>query len=236
MLIAVHLAMLCVMVILRRQWVEKERLIYPIMQMNLEMTQVPDRGRLLPSILRNRILWLGFAVPMIICTLQALAAYSPVFPRFRPHLPIPILGAFVSFSTIGFFFLVQREIAFGLWVFSLLNTLQTQLYNLTGWGTEPEAAVSYWSYGIPSIVHQSMGAMLVLVLGGLWVAREHLIRVFRKAFAGAPEVGDDNEIISYRGAVIGLLISVGVMLLWLIQVGCRCSGPSSFYSSPLLSI
>ena len=51
-----------------------------------------------------------------------------------------------------------------------------------------------WSYGHASLVHQGMGAMIVLVLGGLWEGREHLQQVFRKAFARAPDVDDGDEI------------------------------------------
>ena len=87
-----------------------------------------------------------------------------------------------------------------------------------------EPAVSVWSYGMHSLVHQSMGASIVLVLGGLWVGREHLRRVFRKAFAGAPDVDDSDEILSYRSAVFGLLSGLAVMVYWMTAIGVSLFG------------
>ena len=228
MILAVHVTMLCLLVILRRQWVERERLIYPIMQLNLELTGEVEKGRRLPRILRNGSLWVGFTVPMIVSSIKGLSAYTPVVPEFTPMIPTGVFGPFVSFFTLGFFFLVQREVLFGLWVFAALNKLQLEVYDMTGWGTEQEAAISYWSYGVPSLVHQSMGAMIVLVLGGIWVGREHILNVLRKALTGCSEVRDDDEIISYRGTVIALILSVAVMLYWLAQVGVPVFGAAVF--------
>ena len=45
MFMALHVATLCLMVILRRRWMEHERLIYPIMQMPLAMVQDDPRVR-----------------------------------------------------------------------------------------------------------------------------------------------------------------------------------------------
>ena len=47
LVIALYLATLGLMVIVRRQWVEKERLIYPIMQLNLSMVQPDPQGRMI---------------------------------------------------------------------------------------------------------------------------------------------------------------------------------------------
>ena len=105
---------------------------------------------------------------------------------------------------------------------------------LIGWGIEREAAVSVWSYGLPSVVHQSMGAMIVLVLGGLWVGREQIWKVCRKAFGRAPEVYDGDEILSYRAAVFGLIGSIGVMVFWLWSIGIPLVGIFAFLFSAFI--
>ena len=58
-----------------------------------------------------------------------------------------------------------------------------------------------------------------VVLGGLWVGREHLYNVARKAFFNAPDVDDSDEVLSYRGAVLGMVLSIGVMVFWLWRSG-----------------
>ena len=222
MMVALCAAMLSAMVILRRQWVDKERWIYPVMQLNLSMVQ--QDHRLLGPFFRNGIMWIGFAVPVIVGAIIGLHSYFPYFPNIEVTFPFPFFRARISFATLGFFFLIQREVAFGLWVFSLLNVAQATLYQEIGWGLEKEAVVSVWSYGPASLVHQGMGAMAVLVASGLWVGREHIAQVFRKAFSGTPEVDDDDEIISYRGAVVCLLLSTAVMIWWLLDVGIPLFG------------
>ena len=59
----------------------------------------------------------------------------------------------------------------------------------------------------------------MLVLVSLWMSREHLKAVFRKAFTGDPEVDDSQEVLSYRTAVIGLAIGLVYMGGWLHLAG-----------------
>lgn len=219
MLVALHVATLCLMVMVRRRWMDQERLIYPIMQAPLAMIEDDRHRSLLKPFFRNGAMWIGFSVPMIIGLLKGMRAYFPFLPEMNMTIPFPLFQSLFSPATLAFFFLVQREVVFGLWVFTLLNNLQDFVYHEVGWGIEAEPAVSVWSYGLPSLVHQSVGAMIVLVLGGLWVGREHLANVWRKAFCPAPDVEDGEEIISYRSCVWGLLISTAVMAVWLWQLG-----------------
>ncbi len=229
MVVAMHVATLCLMVILRRRWVEHERLIYPVMQVPLAMVQDDERGSLIKPFFRNPVMWVGFAVSAITGAVAGLHAYFPFVPAVQLHASIPLFGGVrLSFATLGFFFVIQREVALGLWVFTLLNNLQEYIYREIGWGVSAAPAVSVWSYGLPSLVHQGMGAMIALVIGGFWVGREHLWNVCRKAFGRAPDVDDSDEVLSYRAAVFGLLGSTGVMVLWLWNLGMPLWGVAVF--------
>ena len=222
LILALHTATLCLAVILRRQWAERERLIYPLVQVPLAMIQDDEKGSLIKPFFRSGVMWAGFAVPVLVGGIQAMHNYYPFVPTiqlrtslelFRNTVSVPVV---FSFATLGFFFLIKREVAFGLWIFSIINIIQRGLYGVLGIGLERESALSVWSSNnIHSLLHQSMGAMFVLVLGGLWVGREHLGQVLRKAFRGAVEVDDSDEVLSYRGAVFGALVSVSVMVAWL---------------------
>ena len=89
-------------------------------------------------------MWIGFSVPVIVGTIIGLHAYFPYFPTIDLSVPLPYLSGRISFATLGFFFLIQREVAFGLWVFTLVNNLQGALYHAIGWGIEKETVVSVW--------------------------------------------------------------------------------------------
>ena len=217
-IVAFYLATISSMVMIRRQWVEKERLIYPIMQLSLDMVRPDPGGSVFGPFFRSKIMWLGFSVPVIVGTIIGLHAYFPFVPTIDMFLPFPFFSPRLSFATLGFFFLVQRELVLALWVFTVFKELQLGLYGAIGWGTETEPVIGIGSYALPSLVHQSMGAMIVLVLGGMWVAREHLQRIVRAAFTKDP-VDDSEEIMSYRGAFWTLLLSVAAMLIWLAQIG-----------------
>ena len=229
MLLAIHASMLCLMVIMRRQWVERERLLYPLIQVAGSMIQDDERQSLVKPFFRKPVMWIGFAVPFLIGSLQGLNAYFPDFPdvQLRTSLPLPgniSIPLILSIVALSFFFLIKLEVAFSLWMFSLLNYLQQSAYNILGIADRAEPILSAWNYGPPSVVHQSMGAMVVLVLGGLWVGREHLGNVMRKAFSNAADVDDSDEIVSYRGAVIGTMVSLAVMTLWLHLAGMPLMG------------
>ena len=229
--IGLPVATVCLMVMLRRQWMDQERLIYPIMQLNLAIVQDDERGSLVKPFFRSGAMWLGLAVPMIVGTVIGLNKYFPFLGTIDLGLgmQLPLFGYVrLSFATLGFFFLIQREVAFGLWLFTVLNNIQRLIYEEIGWGLETQPVVSIWCYGPPSLVHQGMGAMIVLVLGSLWVGREHLANVFRKAFTGAADVYDGDEVVSYRVAVFGLLISVGAIAVWLWSLGIPVLGVMAF--------
>ena len=80
LLVAIHAATLCLMVIFRRQWAERERIIYPLVQVSLAMIDDEDEKRAAGGFFRNPIMWIGFAVPVAIGAVQGLTATFPTSP------------------------------------------------------------------------------------------------------------------------------------------------------------
>ena len=224
--LALFLVMVCMMVILRRQWVEHEKLAYPMAQLPLAMIADDGRGRLVRPLFRNPLMWSGFALPFVLGSIDALNKYFVFFPSIRLSLgSMPLferttsLNLSVYFSIIGFSYLIPQNVAMGLWFFHLLSQLERGTIALLG-AYQQEAALGHFSrYLDPIIFHQAMGAMIALVLGFLWTGRRHLGAVARKALWGDPRVDDSDEIVSYRVAVYGVLIGLGGMGVWLWQTG-----------------
>ena len=119
---------------------------------------------------------------------------------------------------IGFSYLINLDIAFSLWFFNTIAKLIRGGLSVLGVGSTEKLGI-YGAVSEPILAHQGQGALMVLVFFGLWVGREHLGDVVRKAFKGDDSVDDSGEMLSYRAAVFICLGGVAVMTLWLWQAG-----------------
>ena len=220
--LSLHLAMIAIMVILRKQWIEAERLVFPMTQLPVAMIQDDEDGSLVKPFFKNWVMWLGFAIPFLIQTNNGMVQHFPWLPRiniggyymyfFEDTLRI-LIG--MNFMMIGFTYLVRREVSLGLWVFGVLGFAQAALF--TAFGIESqEPMFSHFSSraGVISS-HQGFGAFMVLALFSLWNSRTHMARVVRQALGRGPKQDDSGEILSYRGAVIVLAGSLMYIGLWM---------------------
>src|SRR5581483_10046730 len=78
-------AILCGAVIFRRQWVENERLPFPLAGIYLSLIEPPAPGKWLNRLLSARSFWMAAGVVFFIHGLNALHAYSP---QNWPEMPI----------------------------------------------------------------------------------------------------------------------------------------------------
>ena len=226
---ALFLVMISLMIVMRKQWIEHERLIYPLMQVSLAMTEQGRYGERVSPFFKNPVMWAGFAIPALWGTLHGLYNYFPetipIAKEIDPlHLRLSIfhgvadMYVLLRFNIIGFFYFLKTEIAFSLWFFNLLAYGVRGVFGILGI-TSPQTQSA--GHGVHNLIlaQQAMGAMLVLFLGGLWSARRHLRGVLRKAFLGDPRVDDSGEILSYRGAMIALMASSVIAVGWLWLAG-----------------
>ena len=114
---------------------------------------------------------------------------------------------------------IPQNVSLGLSFFYIVNQLQAVLFDVLGWQQREAAMGIYSTHTDANVVHQSMGAMIVLVLGTLWLGRRHLMAVGRKALGLDASVSDADEILSYRAAVLGAVASFTAMGVWLWQTG-----------------
>ncbi|MCK4401818.1 hypothetical protein KAW08_05905, partial [bacterium] len=218
-LMSLYMVMITIVVILRKQWVEKERLIYPLAQWPLEMVK-DENGSIIGPFFKSRIMWLGFAIPFIISSINAFHHYFHFIPNINLVNNIPIfrntlsLPFRVSFPMIGYAYFINMQLAFSLWFLYLLSTVIKGICNITGFGFNEKLGI-FGVQGSPMLYHQQTGGMIVLVMTGLWMAREHLKDVFGKAFGRRKDVDDTHEILSYKASVHSLLIGLIVMGAWL---------------------
>jgi len=225
--------MICINILVRKQWTHNEKLSYPIIQLPLAITE----GGGQTSFFKNRLLWFGFAIGAGIDLLNGLHFLFPVVP----HLPVSYLDHNLGryFTTkpwnaigrlpmpmypfaiaLGFF--LPLDLAFSTWFFYLFRKAQQILGAAMGLRALPR---------FPYLNQQSTGAWIGLLFVVLWTSRRHLAKVFRKIAINSPDIDDSAEPLSYRIAFAGI---TGGMLL--ITLFCLRAGMSLWIIFPFFII
>ena len=228
----IFFSFLCLAVILRRQWADNEKLSFPLAHLPMEMIRGESttmRGATTEGFLKNRLTWLGFALPAIYFGISGLHQWFPSVPDVTtdislnaffttpPFNGMGMLHLYLSFAAVGFFYLLPTDLLFSLWFFFLLGRFQEVV--ATGMGYQPEDMPMYPCKMF--IGYQAMGAYVVLVGYMFYAARPHLKRVWLAAMGRAKSAFDrgDDELLSYRTAFWGLIASVLLSAGWMALMG-----------------
>ena len=217
---------LCLSTILRKQWVERERFSFPLIQIPIQLAAEPEHGSLLNSFFKNRLLWAGMALPVVLHLINGLHAHFPKVPEIpliydiyrvfteKPWYTLgwwPAMRFVIYFSVIGIASLLTLEVSFSLWFFYLFFKLQYIIMNALGLSIGPWISCS----------RQVMGGYLVFVPAVFWMGREHIGSIFRKTFSigGGQEIDDSNEPVSYRMALLGFFLGFTTLIVFLVVAG-----------------
>lgn len=213
----------CIGVLLRGQWVERERLVYPLTRLPLALIEdVEDKDRLIGRFLRNRLMWLGFALPFILHSWNSLHNYHEAFQPIAVNGAITMLNGQVSmpfrlnFPITGLAYFMPLNVSFSIWFFFLVDVVQKWVFSRVG--LQIGAGDIWTSGGAPTtIAHQQAGALAVLAIFVLWTAKGHLKGLWLQAVGRRPVEG--TEVIGPRLAVFGLGVGLVLMVVWLVVTG-----------------
>jgi hypothetical protein len=219
----------CIATLVRKQWVENERLIFPIVQIPLEITR--DGGD--SPIWRNRLFWYGVLLPVIFESLAAIHfTINPLMPYFplKPeasleldtNITTPPWNA-MGYTTLAFYpmvigltFLLSLDVSFSCWFFYLFTKAES--IGATAFGLRDPGAGPALSR-IPYVTEQGVGAYVGLALFTLWLARPHLTSAWRRAFGRDRTLDDSNEPLSYRAAFVGLFLTMPLLVGFGVALG-----------------
>jgi hypothetical protein len=219
---AFFLVSMALMVLVRRQWVERERLTYPLTTVPLGLSEsVAGAG-----LLRSVPMWLGFAAVTFIevynwglSAWPAMRALPPI--NLGRVVPFPTLGFDMSFSlqplVIGITYLVNLDVSLSIWFFYLVTQFEQWWLGRLGavdrGPGEPHAA------GGAILASQQVGALLVLVFAALWMGRRSLAERLQAAWRGDGSTA--SEMLPHRW----LLIAGGVGLAYMVAFIARTGMP-----------
>ena len=218
---ALAFGVFCVVVMLRKQWSDNERLSYPLVEAGGMLAETEIGGRLEQQ-LRSPLFWIAFGIVMTLKMWNVASYFTPAFPfisieggQFRAFPDFPILITRMSFYGIGFGYFARLDVLFSVWFFILITAFEVFVFNKLGHklGSSPT------QWGSEAIGYQSLGALLFLAAWSVWMARRHLRDVYAKAFGKDRSINDSDELLSYRTAVFGLFGSLAFCAAWLIVAG-----------------
>ncbi|MCC7491799.1 MAG: hypothetical protein IT204_05605 [Fimbriimonadaceae bacterium] len=219
--LAIFGAMLCLNLLLRKQWTERERLSFPLVQFVLTLT--PDNQRGLATVLRNPLFWVGIGVSFIYNLLNMLHAVNPAVPApgvgfqvgglftERPWSALSDLNIAWRPEIFGLGYLMSTEITLSCWVFYLLVRLSKVLATMTGAADRIP--------GFPFDRELCMGGYLALTLFVVWVGRRHLWAALQRVVGRGDPGLDAGEAVSYRAAFAGLVVCLAFILGWAVLAG-----------------
>jgi len=221
-LMAVWTLLTSVMVFVRKQWMEYEHLSYPIAQVPAEVCLAAGNPRAPGTIFRSKAFWLGLGASFLLYSFWGISYY--VFGkagRFRISQDVLLAAGYslrvrLDLVVVGLVFLIPNRIAFSVWTLALVSWFvraYTKVHGVAG-------MTQYMPYGGPANTqHLAVGALLVFVGSSLWYGRAHLLRALKCALGIGEKGYDAAEPTSYRLALIALVLSAIVALVWLMKSG-----------------
>jgi hypothetical protein len=250
LLIALFFVALCINVLMCRQWVEAERLTFPLAAIPLALTDGsasevglrlsrPPRPGVLGGIgqpariLRQPLFWMGVCLPLLLRAPEMLHTYLPSVPDFPLHNIVLVnadSGLQPPWTGLG-----QIEFDPIFWLVGVTYLLPKEvafsawcfylirlLENMLAvwWGLS-EGEPSVYENHFPAVYSQGAGAGLALAGITLWAARRHLRTALRRAFGKTGAAEDRGEFLSYRTAFLGAALGMVFILCWLCLAGMR---------------
>ncbi len=234
-LFALLFIMLCINVVVRKQWVEAEKLTYPIIQLPFEMTREQS------GFFVNRLMWLGFGIAFLVNIVNGLHHLFPLVPslggelyektgrgldlgRFFTEKPWSAIGSMpvmVIPSIVGLAFFIPLDLSFSFWFFFLFWKLQSVFASYLGLGDLPR---------FPYFGEQAFGGLIGLCAIALWVSRSHLKKVILTVFSSRSPLDDSTEAIRYKSAFSGIALGMSFITFFCLRAGMSIGAIFVFFT------
>jgi hypothetical protein len=222
-----YFTMLCMVNLLSRQWLHNERMNFPLLRVPQLMQEHLD-GDGLGRFFGNKFMIIGLMIPIFLHTINGLNFYHPGVPQIPTLIMagpyFPQYGLFSAFyklniyiypAFIGFAFLTSKQISFSFWFFFIMGGLLIGMLSILGYNI-PTAALGI-TFG-PTLSRpeetQMIGAYGVFFIFILWLARFHLVDVFKRSFMPWKKKSAKFEWFSIPLSFWGFFIGISGVILW----------------------
>ncbi len=211
--------MMCLNILMRQGWQDRERLPFPIVEIPLQMTEPGG------ALWRSPMFWTGFGICAAIEILNGLAYLYPnvpeitikaqnvegqgVFGRFPWNAVGYTCYSFYPF-VIGLGYLLPLDLSFSCWFFYFFWKAQLVLSRAMSWDTTPD---------FPFVREQAFGGYLAILFFLLWNGRNYFREVFRRILGEPSDADDSREALTFRQAAGGFLIGFAFVTWFLARAG-----------------
>ena len=220
--------LLSMVLVVRRQWVENERLPFPLAQIQMALIAPPERGKWLNETLSNKLFWLAFGAVFLLHGYNGLMLYfkqdaatittgfdlQKLFtePPFN-YVEASFFKSNLFFTAAAVTFFLNRAVGFSLWFFYIFQQMtRVWLGEATG---DPN---------IPGQADVHFGGLMAFAMMILWAGRKHYKSVLGEALYLSPRDRSEHMYGSPAMAARVLLGCMAVMVGWLWMAGATVPG------------
>jgi hypothetical protein len=220
------LGFLAINSLLRKEWIENEKLSYPVVALPLQLARSPG------SLFSDRMFRIAFLLVAVIDIVNTIHVLYPPFPAInvrrrdigylfteRPWSAIGGTGISFYPCAIGLGFFMPVDLIFSCWFFYLFWKFERVIGAIGGWEGLP---------GFPYIDRQTSGAYIALGIIAIWLSRAHIRTIWRRLISknGAD---DSKEPMGYRSATGILALSFLFFMAFSLMIGMSIPVALVFY-------
>lgn len=243
----VYSAVLGVVGLFSHQWIENEKMNFPLIQVPEFLSREADR-KTLRKLFCNRYLIAGLAIPFILHGLNGLHTYFPEVPRIptvllaQPYIPregilagLYKVKVYIIPAFVGFAFLASRQVSLSFWFFFVMGGLLPGLLAIFGWKI-PSTSLGTVFGPVSSRVEetQMIGAFAVSFIFIVWLSRFHLLAVLRDLTGGEGEREQFHGLISPGASAFLLCGGLIGAAAWLWYFGMDFAGCLCFLAAAFM--
>jgi len=215
--------LVCLAVVFRPLWSDRERLTFPIIQLPLELTNPKT------TLLRDPLMWIGAAFAGGLVLVNGLSYIFPAVPSVPlyidlgghihndPWTGVGWLPMTFNPSVVGLSFLMPLDLLFSCtffffyWKAMFVLAKATALGEGYGWGVS-EAVFPYSN-------EQMFGGFIAIALGSGLIGRQYFRQMWVRIVGRGGELDDSQEGMSFRTAFLGALVGMGLLVAFTVRAG-----------------
>ena len=215
-LVVLYFCMMCINIIFRKQWIDRERVSFPVARVPLGLAD-PKL-----SFYKEKLFWYAFAGVAFLSLMNGLHRLYPVVPgptygkfdisaMFTEKPWNAIEGVYIEFLPfiLGLSFFIPMSLSFSIWFFFWFWKMEMVLGSAVGFHYLP---------GFPGYGAQGMGAVILMsVMFVLW-SRQHLWQVLKAVFRPRSSAYSDDAAL-YTFAILGIILSMVFMVSFCYYAG-----------------